>query len=259
MSRIYFHSEDGEAEVRGAERAMMGNLCNDWLVDGLRVNQFASEEWLAALAALLPGAQPMYQRDVWADTLRIRYHLAHEDITLDGQQVGLFAIALNTALVLGSDPVKLCARLHGQCEMHCYVEGPNRAWLADIIEQGQAIRLLRDDMGWEGVITLLRSRDDGPVVCSYSVTEGFPNAGIVIDAGLWPWTVGAGTTPDYDAWYTLDGAEQWRLGVAALRQQNEHAPQELTPDTWGDFHFHNGWTALDVVERLAAILKDTTP
>ena len=43
MSRIYFHSEDDEAGVRGAERAMMSNLCNDWLADVLRVNQYASQ------------------------------------------------------------------------------------------------------------------------------------------------------------------------------------------------------------------------
>ena len=30
-------------------------------------------------------------------------------------------------------------------------------------------------MGWENVAALLRNRDDAPVVCSYSVTDSFPN------------------------------------------------------------------------------------
>ncbi|GAA4304598.1 hypothetical protein GCM10023178_11830 [Actinomadura luteofluorescens] len=34
--------------------------------------------------------------------------------------------------------MRFLARLHAQCELHGYVEGPNRAWLADVIDQGPA-------------------------------------------------------------------------------------------------------------------------
>jgi hypothetical protein len=44
--------------------------------------------------------------------------------------------------------VRFLARLHGQCEVHGWVAGKNRAWLADIIETGRETAILRDDMGW---------------------------------------------------------------------------------------------------------------
>lgn len=258
MSRIYFHSEDGDSEVSGAERAMMGDLCSTWMVDVLRIERYASTTWLRTVSDLLPGGPGRFthpDRAYWAETLATHLRVTDPQITVGDQSINLFALGLNTAYVLGSDPVKLCARLHGQCELHCYVEGPHRAWLADIMEAGRAINLLRADMGWEATIALLRARDDGPVVCSYSVCEGFPNAGIVVDAGLWTWPVDADGERDWDAWYRLDADERWRLGLAALRAEPNRG-LEIRPDTWDTFTFRSGLTALDVVQRLTAEMKD---
>ena len=93
----------------------------------------------------------------------------------DGTPLRGFDLQLNTVLAFGSDPACLFARLDGQCELHAYVEAPHRAWLAAVIEAGRASGLYRVGAGWEDVVALLRSRDDEPVVTSYSVTESFPS------------------------------------------------------------------------------------
>jgi hypothetical protein len=157
-----------------------------------------------------------------------------DSFVMGGERVDPFTAGLNTAIALGSDPVRLFARLHGQCEIHCYVEGPNRAWLAGIIEEGRACGLYRDDMGWEAVIDLLRSRKDGPVVTSYSVTDSFPNA----DIG------GATSETDVDAFYELPDAEQWARAIDGLRAVRAGRRLELRPDDWSHYVFGDGVNGL---------------
>lgn len=69
------------------------------------------------------------------------------------------ALAANTALVLGSDAVKMAARIHAQCEIHGYFEGKNRKWAADIVRKGRQAGIFRANMGWEEVIDLLEKGD----------------------------------------------------------------------------------------------------
>lgn len=92
-------------------------------------------------------------------------------------------VALNSALAGGSDPVRLAAYLVGW--QHVWVEGPDRAWLADIIDRGVEVgvlrRAIRGDgpdwraMGWPAVAALLRARDDEPVVMVDSGEGDFPD------------------------------------------------------------------------------------
>src|SRR5580765_4749066 len=135
MSRIYFHSQHGTAEVSGRERGQAGLLCHELMCVALGINGRFSEP--DRYRKILPP-------DCYALTIRVReffgslrtwmlvgfgsaFHLP------DGTQVNVFEATLNTAVAMGSDPIRLLAKLHGQCEIHAYVEGPNRAWLADII------------------------------------------------------------------------------------------------------------------------------
>jgi hypothetical protein len=247
MSRIYFHSEHGTAQLHGSERAYMSLLCGRLLVATMEPLDLDWRDRGNPIRRLLPAGHYLldYPAPLFVERFREWAAVSFDDpgFVYQDRQVSRSSVALNTALVLGNDPMKLLARLHGQCEIHCYVEGPHRAWLAGIMQRGRASRLYRADQGWEAVIDLLQSRDDGPVVCSYSVTEGFPDRGLVQDAGLWQPAIVEGDE-DWDAWYDLPAPDRWRLSLAALREAR--GGLELTPDTWADFYFNDDVTGLDL-------------
>lgn len=207
MSSIAFHDQNGEtAYLHGSERSWMNALAGSvaWAVvptelEHLRLTfQFGSD------------------RPVFNDH--------------DGTPLSSFSLELNTALVLGSDPVALAARLHGQCELHAYVEGPHREWLAGLMEAGRACGVYRPDQGWESVIELLRARADAPVVTSYSVGDSFPTTHVIQDdPPVWtPTEIDEWGEPNWDAWYDLPTAEQWALCMTALRARPEML-LELSP------------------------------
>lgn len=234
MSRIYFHSQHGEAEVRGWERAHAGMLCNNMLMVALGVSDMDDmPSHPSPIRKILPpdcyalkktGAQFQNWLSTWIGGAggEDHYFIVNGD-----RKVTVFAAALNTAHAAGSGPIKFLARLHGQCELHAYVEGANRAWLADIIERGRASGIMRKDSGWENVIELLRARDDEPVVTSYSVCEQFPNPGVA------NWQ-----SNDDEAWYKLLKDEQWRLALDGLR--NTKGKLEIKPDDWRAYTYRHG-------------------
>lgn len=248
MSRIYFHSPSGTAEVSGRERAHAGLLCHELFCVSLGVNgRYTDHSDIKRYRRILPS--DCYVRSApderFFETLRT-WMLAGFGATFylsDGTQANVFETTLNTAVVMGSDPIRLLAKLHGQCEIHAYVEGPNRAWLAGIVEQGVKDKVLRTwekDFygGWPAVVELLRSRDDEPVVTSYSVTEQFPNRHV------------AEVDYDSDTWYDLPDAEQWRLAMDGLRKQNEIAHLEIEPETFAQQGYGNGMSGFDIMDLL---------
>lgn len=160
-------------------------------------------------------------------------------------------LTLNTAMALGSDPIELLARVHGTCELHGWVAGEHREFLADVIEVGLADRVLRAGQGWEAAARLLEDSDTTPVVMSYSVSGGFPNphvAGFPIEPG-----------EDSDRWMmrweALDVEERWHGCMAALRAANTQGPVPLRidPEEWGLTRFGcPAWSVLDVEAWLDA-------
>lgn len=248
MSRIYFHSEHGTAELRGSERAYMGNMCMQQLFIALDLyDRFLDDRKQHWATKLLPPDHYVhgYRGQRGVDMAQTTLFVGQETLTLpDGRTTIAFSASLNTALRVGGDAFKLMARLHGQCELHCWVDGPNRAWLAGIMEQGRAINLYRANEGWEEVIALLRARDDGPVVCSYSVCEQFPNAEIA------DWEVPEADEGEsnWDAWFELSADERWRLGMQGLRQRNEgqRYTLEMRPDVWDDYTISAGISGYDM-------------
>ncbi|MCQ9186233.1 hypothetical protein KMT30_45820 [Streptomyces sp. IBSBF 2953] len=253
MSRVYFHSPTRTAELRGSERAWLRGLVEDLAVGTLALDQPSRVDRLLNLAhpdhyvarhANRPGAgMPM------ATAYRLAF--LHDDshaaplIQFRGHSIDAFDLVLNTAMQLGNEQVGLAARLHGQCELHAWVDGPNRAWLADVMQTGVDSGIYRrrlpyhgldgpepgrwTDQGWDDVITLMRERDDEPVVTSFSVTEQFPNEGPGGQSG--------------DGWYDLEPAEQWRIGMDWLRQ--EPGGLEFRPDNKA-FRFGHKLTILDL-------------
>ncbi|MFC6080972.1 hypothetical protein [Sphaerisporangium aureirubrum] len=270
MSRVYFHSPSGEAELLGAERAHAGALAYDLAAQHI----VPVLDPLAELTA--PGRLASAPRAELANrfVLYARTGGAPNLLTWRGRDLRASALMLNTALQVGDDHVKLMARLNSQCEIHAYVEGPNRGWLANIVERGLAAGALRRGMGWEGkpdhphgkgrgVIPLMRARDDEPVVMSSSFCDGFPNP-----AG-WGWEPPAEWRPrnwtaeewaeldeddqeDYragavdEAFGALPSDEQWRIAMGALRARSKVGLLELTPDRWDDFRFGHQLSLLDL-------------
>lgn len=243
MSRIYFRSEDGTAQLRGSERAHMGILCSQLLLASIMPiwDTKDSPSWLRRVVP--PGHYSLMVGN-FENTIETWLRAGFENFVVKGQAISIFSVALNTAMLIGNDTIKLCARLHGQCEIHCFVEGPNRAWLADLMEQGRKQYILRADEGWESVIEFLRARDDIPVVTSYSVTDGFPNAGLAIDAGLW--SPPKEDAEDWDEFYQLPSTEQWRMCMEALRTKRGNL--ELKPEGWQEYYFDEGITGFTLPE-----------
>lgn len=212
MSRIYFCTQhEGTHEVLGAERAYMGMLCND-LASGFMPH------WREDLDAILIDTMRSKLASYAGDPDRadiVRMYLRHEDravFHLNGTPLENFDLVLNTVLAVGSDPLCLLARLHGQCEIHAYVEGPNRAWMAGLIRQGLSAGLYRRGMGWEGLAEFLERSESEPVVTWYSVTDGFPGQYVAEQF--------APEGADADTWYDeLTHDQRWEYSIAGLRSR----------------------------------------
>ena len=238
MSRIYFHSQHGEAEVYGSERAYMGIRARDFFVamlDAWDADDPITKLWPTGTFCPeryhVSGGNLYFKQDMELACGGYR----EANITIAGKPYDLLSIVANTALVGGGDALGLMARIHAQCEVHGYVEGPHRAWMADIIERGRADHILRSDMGWESVVELLRSRDDGPVVTSYSVCEGFPNSGVT------DWK----DEHDGDDWYELSSEAQWNMALRGIREING---LEWNPEWFFEPVFVGGHTAFTMRE-----------
>ncbi len=247
MSRIYFHSIDGsgpetiikEVGVRGSERAYFGMFCADvtWTIIGRIANDSPREP--SILRNVFPEDHYALQRDHFAEDAALFFRLAEDQVMLGDKKVDLFTMQLNTAYYLGSDQVRLGVRLHAQCEIHAYVEGHNRKWLADIIRRGRSIGFFHKKAGWESVIKLLEKDDSSPVVTSYSVCDQFPHAYAETEE-----------EKEKDAWEELEPWEQWEKGVKELRGSG--GGLEMKPENWDEFYFGDG---VDANQFLAELHK----
>jgi len=177
----------------------------------------------------------------------------------------LFSTALNTAIELGSPPVRLCAFLHGQCEIHGWIAEEDRSTFADIIADGRRLGIFRSEMGWEGVIDLLRDVETHPgeVVTSYSVTESFPDHSQAIEPSLPPkgdYSKGYDNMTEgergeaeereearWEVWNGLTANEQWAAGMAWLRAGPD---MQMKPEL--DRRFGDGSNGFTFFERPAA-------
>ena len=238
MSSIAFTSPSGHVNVSGRERAMMGSICDSfrraqtgdfryddlaWVKDVVRPGHYLHVE-----ACRVDAASDDYdraQRKIrLAQTLDTYLHVGdmgmESAIILDGKAIDLFTLTLNSAIEWGNRAVQLCAKLHGQCEIHAYCEGEDRAWLADLIQEGLDCNVFRSELwgydGWPKVIEFLRGDASEPVVTSYSVTDSFPSAAYAPEGAIGRTEDGE---TDWDAWYDIEPSKQWEWGMAALRKE----------------------------------------
>jgi len=179
-----------------------------------------------------------------------------DPLQINNEPINTFNMSLNTAISIGNDVIKLFARLHGQCEIHAYVSNKNKKWLANIIQQGLDIKLLRENSGWENTIKLLNNDDETDVVTSYSVCEQFPNREIAHWFPKIPMqTLKSEMNPNIQdeiqdqiemQWYNLPKDTQWDLAIKGLKKKPNKL-LELKPDNWNDVRFGtNLITAIDI-------------
>lgn len=266
MSYIEFADADGnDVKILGAERAWMACLCAD-ITAGI----------LSALGGYLDeGEKATLDQMVRSDFQwwRISGLGLSTFMTVGGERQGFkvadgfvscFDLGLNTIMACGSNELRLCAVLHGQCELHCYVLGPNRAWLADLIGRGRASNILRADMNWEAAAEMLRASAERPVALSYSVSESFPNAHLAARGAAWSASVGsAGDLEDalYDWYDSLSAEEVFDYAFAALRKQDLEAGMglEMRPENWSTRRCGPGHTAFDVLGEFYRLAGKTAP
>lgn len=252
MSRVRFHARTKTAEVGGAERHWWGHLCWRMMSGVLDISDSYDDEIAKRLWSLVPEAHYLkatpLRGGIPTHSLLTALHvsggrdsvLVHKGRAIDG-----FGLQLNTALCGGSDAVKLAARLHGSCEIHCWVDETNRDWLASIIKRGVTDRILREShphsnhVGYDDVLRLLQHPEHrGPVFTSYSVSESFP--------GIHLLEPDASDERREQLW-ELPSDERWKLAAEAVCSGNGRVGAELRPDDWASFRFTHKLSAFDLI------------
>lgn len=238
MSRIYFHSPHGEAAVSGAERAHLGVETHNASI-ALLLGWVSPQTLRASLnprSMAYEAVRPYGVNERMLSLALGTFGDRDPAFIIDGKPVDHWTLLLNTLIEHGGDSMRLAARIHAQCEIHCFVEGPDRAWLAELIVGGRREGMLRSDMGWEEVVELLTSRDDEPVVLSYSVCDSFPN-----DVAT-TWKPAEGDE-GHDGWFELSVEEQWSKSLEWLHTEGVEKGLRLDPREWADYRFGHCLTA----------------
>lgn len=235
MSYICFETSTESAKIGGLERHNFRQLVN-----GAFFASLGPIGHDTPFRRFIPGHLLEDCKDI-EGRLRMLWGIGEGFSGLNGDDLN--TIKLNSTLALGGDALKLVARLQGQMELYCYVEGEDRAWLASIIERACKDKILRQDLaykpycpeGWNGVIKLLRASSDGPVVCSYSVGPDFPGY-LLDDEG------------------DVEGRDDWSAGIERLRSE-EHNYLRLSPAGWDSYRFCNETTGFDLRDAAYAAEK----
>jgi hypothetical protein len=136
MSRIYFHSQHGTAELRGSERAYMGGFAGNLLCLSMGVDYIWGADTDTIWHSILPRDHYVFNRtsgEINKDSLETLLKVGSQSLIVDDKECDVFTLSLNTMIRSGGDVFKLMAKLHGQCEIHAWVAGEHRKWLAEII------------------------------------------------------------------------------------------------------------------------------
>jgi len=233
MSAIYFRSNDDfddfdDAEISGSERASMSIKVSEF--QEIIFQNFSKEKILSTLEDKSSLYFKDYPEKEFKESfaLSMNVNLFNNLSFVKGNEKSTpFSLVLNTAMKQGSDPVKLMARLHGQCEIHTYIMPENFVWLSNIIKQGLADNIFRENEGWRDLMRLL-GESNSPIVRSYSVCDSFPNNLLVC--------------MDEDKWENLSNSKQFEMAIEELKKMNM---LEITPEKWEDYYFDKGLSALD--------------
>ena len=239
MSRIDFNSEHETTQISGSERAYMNRMIFD--ISLIPLIPISKSPGIGPPEILNSVPDECYMHNLYRDRPDAFEHVfktwfrvasgINDGLIIDNQKYDLFGIALNTSIVMGSSQIKLFALINGLCELHGYIEGHNRKWVASIIKQGLNSSMYRKGMGWDKLINMLESNDHMPVVMSYSVCDGFPN---MHTAGY----------ENRDEWYRLSNQDRWKYSMDELRDNSKWL--EIKPNNFDNYYFDTGINSYDV-------------
>lgn len=260
MSSINFETKGKSVSVRGTERHYAAMLVNDLVK--VFLDPDANGKLLQEIIPKGSYLKNPEKNPQWGTHFCNALSYGISEFSLDGVKINGFLLGLNTAVAIGNDALKLLASIHGQCEVHAYVLGKNRAWMADVIENGP-LDIFRPDTGWADVVSLLRENDTEPVILSYSITEGvLGTAGNEwVNEELLARDVDDPEETDEDGytvwdqlqeeWYEQGEDKQWAYVLKWLSTR-ENRGLELSPERFAtQFHFGlNGMTAGKLIETL---------
>ena len=132
---VYFSSPTGEASLSGREYHRLRSMLHDLATGILVVRSVQGRERIEELTGTEAPEGFSFQR--WAIEMEDRLTGAYTPgVTWRGVELTKLGLVVNTALAAGGNPVRLAARIIAQVDDHCWVEGPDRAWLAGIITKG---------------------------------------------------------------------------------------------------------------------------
>jgi len=231
MSRIYFHTPTGTGEVLGSERFHLGGLIDDYTDTFLRKIQDTYPDRIRGIVspkALAENIRLYNTPQEFRKTFTALSSYNKRLLAWKGTEFETFSTKMNTAHRSGDDDLILATMIYSTCEVHGWVDGPDREWFADKIDHALCAGTFRESHGWEGVIELLLANDHGEVVMSYSVTGGFPDLRIVSPDIDWD---------DYGAcsqaekrWEELGAEGRWKAGMGALHRDGT---LQISPLKWG--------------------------
>ncbi|MEU4234822.1 hypothetical protein AB0F17_62005 [Nonomuraea sp. NPDC026600] len=269
MSRLYFATPTSRAELHGSEFMWLRELGQRpgraaWELDRFEAFERAAEilSWVPEVpdrghgegylhrnlreAQANPGPFGEREQDL-ISSLQSALHGNGLKLHIAGAELSSLDVEFNTALVAGSDPVRLAAKIGAWTHHNPYIEGPDRWWAANVIEEGlttgqyRRTLLVRPspvnaeprlvDQGWDDVLAFLRERDDEPVVLHYSGDWGFPSP----EAAAFELPEDEHGGADLAPWDALPDDRQWELAVAGLRRGRPWA--RLAPDTLAEVPF----------------------
>ena len=247
MSRVYFHMLDGTVEVHGSERHRAAQL-----VEGL--GAVILSHYIEKL-----GLDRAFERP---GMLRAYFSSLDKPLTVAGYGVNAWNLLLNTALDTGNEAICFLTKFHAQCEIHAWVAGKDRAWLAGVIEKAIENKLVRPEVpgmdptklfstGWRELVEALRRTDAHPVVMSYSVTQQFPHS------SFWRGDADNPVPDDSDeraeAFEGYSREKQWDLCMPSI------IDMQMTPENLCTYGFGDGMSALGLAEILDNARREKSP
>lgn len=223
---IYFSSKYGVAKLDPRER--------------LRIHQMCIDIFLAYFFYIIPDHKKSIFFDIFGIPLAIfNYQTVREYITMhinktvlhsDFGQMSLIGLILNTISCVGSNVIRLLARIHGQCELNCFVKIEHMNWFADIVQQGLNSSFLDKDAGWLDVFDLISNKSNSPIVLNYGDQYNFIHK--------------------LNMHQNIIFSDQWNLSFEQLVENNTQMIIEISPSTIELPRFDNGRDLFQLSQKL---------
>lgn len=254
MSYIEFRTWEDGVRVAGMERAMFAIYCRDQLEVSLRGHFQELVSRRAKARYLFPGGHYVHGYECNAFERHALMALAAQPdlvVSYRDEKVSVWHLQLNTMLLLGNPVMQFMGRVHGQCEVHAYIERADFDAFRGLLFDGLNRGLLRKGMGWEKLDYALSRcaqptgdldnlETDSPLVMSYSVSESFPPSPPALSEEL------------AEAWHEQPRAVRWRDALKRIREPElglrldfDHLDRPT-----GTFGFGAGRTGYDVARWL---------